>query len=356
MKLSKWNRFCKFNKIQILVKNQFRLNIIWQRPQAEALKKFTRGELQFMKYQRLGSSDLRISVLGLGCGTTYGTNTSGNDENQMLATVYNALDSGITFFDTSDICQNGLTEPLLAEALGKHRKNVIIGTKVGLRYLNKKYRIDLSKKYIKSAVELSLKRLKTDVIDLYQVHWPDAHNSLAGTFEALNECREEGKIRYVGVSNFDLGQLELSRKYSLIAAHQIPLNLFKRDAEIIILPYCYKENIAVIAYNPLAQNWLRSEAPETETGAAGDIILPQFAGEALQRNQAKIERLRQFAAVRNRKIDQLALAWVLAHMAVSATVSEATTPEEISLHAQAVEWTPDQEELAQIELLMNVAG
>lgn len=309
-----------------------------------------------MKYQRLGSSDLRISVLGLGCGITNGANTSATDEKQMLSTVHKALDSGITFFDTSDICQNGLTEPLLAEALGKHRKNVIIGTKVGLRYLNKKYRIDLSKKYIKSAVELSLQRLKTDVIDLYQVHWPDANNSLAGTFEALNECREEGKIRYAGVANFDLNQLELSRKYSLIVAHQIPLNLFKRDAEITILPYCYKDNIAVIAYNPFARNWLRSLAPEPKTEAAGDIIPPQFAGEALQRNQAKIDNLKQFAAVRNWKIEQLALAWVLAHTAVSITVAEAKTPEEISTHKQAVEWTLDQEELAQIELLMNVAG
>jgi aryl-alcohol dehydrogenase-like predicted oxidoreductase len=310
-----------------------------------------------MKYQRLGSSDLKVSEIGLGCAMTHLPNDTGVDEKKIIATVHKALDLGISFFDTSDICQTGLTEPILAQALGKQRKNLTLGTKVGLRYLNKKFTIDLSKKYIKTAVEVSLKRLKTDMIDLYQVHWPDMNNSLAGTFEALNECREEGKIRYFGVSNFDLNQLESGRKYSLIASHQIPLNLFKREYEIKLLPYCFKENIAVIAYNPLAQNSLKSRSDEQEPFATefeGNISM--FNGDALNRNRAVIESLRKFAAIRNKKIDELAMAWVLAHTAVTTTISEATSPEEISLHEKATEWILDQEELAKIELLMNVAG
>lgn len=310
-----------------------------------------------MNYQRLGSSELNISEIGLGCGTKSSADTDKIDEKEIIRTVHRALDLGINFFDTSDICQHGLTESLLARALGKNRKDIIIGTKVGLLYRNKKYTIDLSKKHIKTAVEQSLKRLDTDVIDLYQVHWPDLNNSLSGTFEALNECLEEGKIRYIGVSNFDLNYLELSRKYSLIVSHQVPLNLFKREYEIKILPYCYRENIGIICYNPLAQNLLKICADKNDTFASEyQGSNPMFKGDSLKRNLAIIDSLKQFAAIRNQKIEQLAIAWILAHTAVTSTITEVFTPAEIESHVKATDWNLDQEELAQIELLMNVAG
>jgi len=308
-----------------------------------------------MEYQRLGSSDMTVSKITLGTGNLRINYGDPPDDAELIATIHKALDLGINFFDTADIYDNGHAEEVLAEALGNRRNEVFIATKVGLRYKNKKYVIDLSKEYIKKAIENSLRRLKTDRIDLYQAHWPDISNPLAGTFEALNECVEAGKIRCIGIANFDLAQLVRSCKYSLLSSHQIPLNLFKREYEIQIIPYCYKQNIALLVSCPLAKGLLNGQYHQdsefTDEFRESD---PMFKGATFQRNLAIVERLKHFAVSRNRTMSQLAIAWVLSHPAITSVVCDAQSPEKIKEYIKAINWKLNQEELAQIELLYNI--
>ncbi len=308
-----------------------------------------------MEYQRLGSSDLSVSRFTLGCNLLDSNLEGIRDEKSIISTVHKALDLGINFFDTSGLCQDGYAERLLGKALENHRKNVYFSVKVGIRYVNKKYVIDLSKEYIKSEIEESLRRLKIDTIDLYQAHWPDYNTHFSETFEALNECIEEGKVRYIGISNFELPQLKASCKFSRIIAEQIPLNLLKREYEVQIVPHCYKENIGLIASNPLAKGLMSEKEIQrdqlTESTLNHD---PLLNGENSQRLIKVIERLRHFAAIRNRKLNQLAMAWVISHPAITTVVQECVCSSELEDNIKATNWFLGQEELAQIELLLNM--
>lgn len=308
-----------------------------------------------MEYQRLGSSDLYVSRFTLGCNLLDSNLVGIRDEKSIISTIHKALDLGINFFDTSSLCQDGYAERLLGKALENHRKNVYLSVKVGIRYVNKKYMIDLSKEYIKTEIEGSLQRLKIDTIDLYQAHWPDNNTPFSETFEALNECVEEGKIRYIGISNFDLAQLKASCKFSRIIAEQIPLNLLKREYEVQIIPHCYKENIALLAYNPLAKG-LMGEKDIHHSHLSENALNhdPLLNGENSQRLVKVIERLRHFAAIRNRKLNQLAMAWVISHPAITTIVHECTCFNELEENIKALNWLLSQEELAQIELLLTM--
>lgn len=305
-----------------------------------------------MEYQRLGTTDFKVSKIALGSGALGNKMWGSITESESITTIHKALDSGINFFDTADIYGKGRSEEILAKALGKNRKNIFIATKVGLCYKNKKYAINLSKDYIKQAIEKSLKRLKTDRIDLYQTHWPDLNNPLSGTFEALNECMEEGKIRHIGISNYNLSQIKMSTKHALITSQQVPLNMFKRDYQIQVMPCCYKENIALIAYGPFAKGFLRGDFnAQTQFPDAVRASNPMFNGDTFLRILAIVQRLKQFSVARYRTISQLAIAWVLSHTAVTTTVCEVEHPKQIEELALAVDWHLNQEDLARIELL-----
>lgn len=308
-----------------------------------------------MEYQRLGSSDLTVSRFTVGCNLLDSNHEGFRDEKSITSTIHKALDLGINFFDTSSLCQDGYAERLLGKALENHRKNVYLSVKIGVRYVNKKYVIDLSEEYIKSEIEESLRRLKVDTIDLYQAHWPDNNTHFAETFEALNKCVEDGKVRYIGVSNFDLQQLKTSCKFCRIIAEQIPLNFLKREYEVQIVPHCYKENIGLIAYNPLAKGLLSEKAilPD-QLGENSLNHDPLLNGENSQRLLKVIERLRHFAAIRNRKLSQLAMAWVISHLAITTVVQECAGLSELEENVKAANWGLSQEELAQIELLLNM--
>lgn len=307
-----------------------------------------------MEYQRVGTTDVRLSKIGFRCGSKGFNNSNICNEKSQIETIQKALDLGINFFDTADIYCNGQAEKILSKGLGSHRKKVFISTKVGLRYENKRYTTNLSKEYIKEAIEQSLRRLKTDVIDFYQAHWPDTNTPLSETFAAFNECVEEGKVRFIGISNFSLDLLKQCSKYSLLASHMIPLNFFKRESEIQVMPHCYRSNIAVLASNPLALGLLRGNY-NINTKFDKEFLEnnPMLKGATFRRNLVIVERLKSFCSNHNKSINELAIAWVLAHTAVTSTTCSASTPEEITEQVNAINWKLSQEELAQIELLYN---
>lgn len=307
-----------------------------------------------MEYQKLGTSDLNVSRIALGCGEICDRNGAPPEPGQLTRAIHRALDLGINFFDTADINDCGHAEEILGQALGSRRNHVFIATKVGIRYLNKKYIIDLSGEHIAHAVDESLRHLKIDCLDLYQIHWPDLNTPLSETFAALNKCLETGKIRHIGLANFDLARLKPSCKFSRIISNQIPLNLFKRDYEIQVIPHCYRENIGLISYLPLAKGLVRRQI----LGITDDASQPTAHDSdskdlKLARNLTQLKRLQQFAASRNKSLRQLALAWVLSHQAINTLVCDVPDFLELEAGLNSHFWYFDQEELAQIDLILN---
>jgi aryl-alcohol dehydrogenase-like predicted oxidoreductase len=210
-----------------------------------------------MIYRRLGKSDSKISVLGFGCWALAKHGWKDVNQEEAIKTLEKSVDIGINFFDTAPIYGFGKSEELVGEVLKGNRKNVLIATKCGLRWSKfGKVSHDLSRDSIKYEVEASLKRLKTDYIDLYQIHWPDDKTPLSKVFSSLEELKREGVIKNIGVSNFNLGLLKEACELSDVVSVQEQYNLLQRGVEDSILPFCIEKSIGFMAYSPLAQGIL----------------------------------------------------------------------------------------------------
>jgi len=210
-----------------------------------------------MKYRKIGRSNLKVSLIGYGAWALSKKGWGDVDEREALKTVEKAVENGINFFDTAPVYGFGKSEEMLGTVLSSVRKDVIIATKCGLRW-NDRGRIfhDLSREAIKKDIESSLKRLKTDYIDLYQIHWPDKKTAIEETLDVLSELKNDGLIRHVGVSNFNIELLEKSIDRTEITSLQSLYNLLQREAETELLPFCNENKIGFICYSPLAQGIL----------------------------------------------------------------------------------------------------
>lgn len=203
-----------------------------------------------MEYRKLGDSNLEVSAVGFGCWQIGGYYWGRVDEAEWIAAVQRALDSGITLFDTADWYGFGRSEQLLAKALGPRRDEAVIATKVGLTMRGGKHDFapnelleledhiekDLSRDHIMQAAEDSLRRLQTDVIDLYLLHWPDVTTPLEETMEAMGELVQAGKVREVGCCNFSVSEMREAHSYRALAVHQFPYNMLNREPEQELLP------------------------------------------------------------------------------------------------------------------------
>ncbi len=202
-----------------------------------------------MKYNKLGNSDLTVSAVTLGCMTFTGdANWGPQDEKDSIETIRAALDAGITSYDTAEGYANGLTEMILGKALGVDRSRVVIMSKVSKTNLRKESMI--------KSCEQSLKRLGTDYIDLYQIHWPSYDIPISETMEALLLLKEQGKIREIGVSNHGIENLNAVLPYNCVVANQLAYNMLLRGIEYSIVPKCMENNIGILTYSSLAQGLL----------------------------------------------------------------------------------------------------
>ena len=210
-----------------------------------------------MKYVRFGKSSLKVSVIGYGAWALGIKDWPGVDEKEALKTLEDCLACGITFFDTAPVYGFGRSEERLGAVLSSVRKEVIIGTKCGLRW-DERGRVfhNLSRDSIVQEIEASLARLKTDYIDLYQIHWPDKKTPLEETMDTLKHLQRQGVIRHIGVSNFSVDILKQAVSLGEIACVQNLYNMLQREAEAEILPFCRKNDLGFICYSPLAQGIL----------------------------------------------------------------------------------------------------
>jgi aryl-alcohol dehydrogenase-like predicted oxidoreductase len=285
-----------------------------------------------MRTTRLGKSELRVSTIALGTWA-FGGDWGSFDEEEAKATVRRALELGVNLFDTAQAYGFGVSERLLADALWASvaRDDVILATKGGLRMEGDQLLRDASPAWLRSGVETSLRNLRTDYIDLYQVHWPDHRTPAEETAGVLDDLVAEGKIRHVGVSNYTVKDMEELAGAGRVETLQPPFHMFHRDIEDEILPFTAHHDIGVLVYGPMAHGMLAGRMTPATTFPADDwrSHSPDFHGERFSRNLEVIERLKAFGAERGIPLAQLAVAWTIAQPGVDVAIVGARRPRQI---------------------------
>jgi aryl-alcohol dehydrogenase-like predicted oxidoreductase len=308
-----------------------------------------------MRFRRLGGSGLKVSVVGLGCNN-FGRRL---DEAEAKRVVDTAIDCGITLFDTADVYGDGESERSLGAAVKGRRDQVIIATKFRSAMGEGPYEQGGSRLYIRRAVENSLRRLGTDYIDLYQMHRPDPDTPIEETLSALDDLVHEGKVRYIGSSNFagwqiaDADWVARVNRWTPFVSAQNHYSLLQREVEREVIPACRRFDIGMLPFFPLASGMLtgkyrRGEEPPPGSRLAGNPNADRFLNEA---NLAIVESLERFAAERGLSLLQIAFGGLAAQPQVASVIAGATKPEQVVDNVKAGAWEPTPDELAEIDRL-----
>ena len=308
-----------------------------------------------MEYVQLGLRGPRVSRIAFGNWSS-GGDWGSVDRKAAIAAARSALDRGVTLFDTARAYGFGAAEQLLGEALEpelrSRRDELVIATKGGLRRdPNGQMARDSSAGALRGDLEASLRFLGTDYVDLYQVHWPDPATPFSETAEALDDFVREGKVRHLGVSNYDARQMAAFQQTRPLDALQPPYHLFRREIEDSVLPYTAEHGIGVLVYGPMAHGLLSGRMTEDIAFAPGDWRANSdlFRGDTFRRNLRIVEELKAFAAERGTTVARLAIAWTLANPAVHVAIVGARTPDQISATLPAAEVRLSPDDLAHIE-------
>ncbi|MBX5465568.1 MAG: aldo/keto reductase [Clostridia bacterium] len=306
---------------------------------------------------RIPGLDREISRIGLGTWAMGGWMWGGSDEADAVASVERAFEMGINLVDTAPVYGFGRAEEIVGHALRRigHRQELVIATKVGLEWNARgEIRRNSRPERIRQEVEESLRRLGVDVIDLYQVHWPDPSTPVESTAETLLRLREEGKIRAIGVSNYSVAQMERWRQAAPLHTAQPPYNLFEREAEREILPYCREHGVATLTYGVLARGLLTGKFTAGTTFPEGDLRRqdPKFQGERFRHYLEAVDRLRPLAERHGRSLAQLAARWALQQPGVQVSLWGVRRPAQVEEVAGVWGWSLDAGELAEIERIL----
>jgi aryl-alcohol dehydrogenase-like predicted oxidoreductase len=308
-----------------------------------------------MKYTILGKSGLNVSRIAFGTWQL-GGDWGPTDPIAAMQAIRRAADKGVTFFDTAQAYGFGRSEKLLADALLLlAREELVIATKGGLRQTGSGVVRDASPTWIRHGVDSSLQALGTEYIDLYQLHWPDPATPIEETAGALASLVAEGKIRHVGVSNFDIAQMEAFSATLAVETLQPPYHMFRRDIEESVLPYAARNDIGVLVYGPLAHGLLGGRLVSDTQFVTEDwrSKSPMFHGETFERNLRAVEQLRQLANEQlGITLAQLAIAWTLANSAVHVAIVGTRDPDHVDEALAAAEINLDDAVLQQINQIM----
>ncbi len=298
-----------------------------------------------MEYRKLGETDISVSVVAMGCWAIVGDATWGpQDEADSLATIHAALDEGINFFDTAEAYGDGFSESLLGKALTRRRHEAVIASKVSGD--------QLAATGVRQACERSLRRLHTDYIDLYQIHWPNRTIPLQETMGALEELRTQGKVRAVGVCNFGPGDLADLLAAGRAATNQLPYSLLWRAIEYAIRQQCVDNGIGILCYSPLVQGLLTGKFAAADDVPVGRARTRHFSKDRPQTRHGEagcetetftaLEQIRRISDTIDVPMARLALAWLLHQPGVTSVLAGARNPDQIhdNVQAAAVELPP----------------
>lgn len=303
-------------------------------------------------------TDLKPSRVGLGTWAIGGWMWGGSDDAQSIRTIQEAVDRGITLIDTAPVYGFGHSEEIVGRALaeGGRRDKAVIASKVALDWKDGKPFRNASRARIMKEIDDSLRRLKTDVIDLYQVHWPDPNTPIEETAGALKELLTAGKIRAIGVSNFSPAQMDKFRAVAPLAADQPPYNLFEREIEADVLPYAQKNGIVTLAYGALCRGLLAGKMTEKQAFTGDDLRRsdPKFREPRFAQYLSAVRALDQFAQERyGKRVIHLAVRWILDRQGEGFALWGARKPEQLNPVADVYGWKLDAAALAEIDAILK---
>jgi len=320
-----------------------------------------------MEYRPFGRTGLQVSAVGFGCweiGGGYGQ----IEESEFNRAIGRALDLGINCFDTAEGYGNGASERALGHALGARRRDVILVTKFGMGYRDKPMLRDASRARVMASIDKSLQNLGTDWVDVYFVHWPDRATPFDETMRALEDVVREGKVRFVGVSNFKRDEIEACMRVRRVDVAQYGWNLFDRRMQRDILPCCKEHGIGFMAYGSLAYGLLTGAfTPDTDFGSndwraraskMGSIKLfdTLFGPECFPRNLRVVEDLKELAARHDRTLPQLALNWTISNPLVSTALVGCRAVSEVEDNVGALGWSLTEADLGEIDAIFARHG
>jgi aryl-alcohol dehydrogenase-like predicted oxidoreductase len=311
-----------------------------------------------MQKKRLGSSDMELTPVGVGAwamgGGGWAFAWGPQDDNQSIAAIHAALDHGVNWIDTAAVYGLGHSEEVVARALAGRSRRPYVFTKCELTWDDKGEITGVLKaESIRRECENSLKRLQAEAIDLYQIHWPNPDEDIEEGWGTLAKLKEEGKVRWIGVSNFNPAQMERCRAIAPVTSLQPPYSAISPEVEQAILPYCQQHGMGVIVYSPMKLGLLTGAmTKERVAGFPQDDVrrrLPAFQEPQLSRNLALAELMRRIGARHGRSAGEVAIAWTLRHPAVTAAIVGMRSAEQAEGVMGALEFRLSREEIAEIE-------
>ncbi len=289
-----------------------------------------------MEFTRIDGANIEMSRITLGTWAIGGWMWGGTDEQESIQTIRTALDKGITSIDTAPVYGFGRSEEIVGKALQEHgnREKIVLATKVALEWNDEgnKIRRNSSKERIFKEIDDSLRRLQTDSIDIYQIHWPDHNTPFEETAEAMQKLVDAGKIKAIGVSNFSPEQMDAFRRVAPIHVCQPPYNLFERGIEEDVKPYCERNNITTLTYGAICRGMLSGKMDEDSTFEGDDLrkVDPKFKGERYNQYLEAVSRLEDYALeYYDRQILHFAVRWIL-DMGINSAIWGARRPDQVN--------------------------
>ena len=301
-----------------------------------------------MQYSNLKNTDLRLSAISLGTWVFGGDGWRGTDDRDSIDAVSAALDYGVNCIDTAPVYGYGRAESVVGKAIKGRRDKVIIATKCGLVWESNRIKNDLSPVSVEKELDDSLRRLGTDYIDIYQCHWPDPSTPIEKTLEVMIRFQQRGKIRYIGVSNFDIGLLQKACSIADIVTTQNQYSLLSRDVEKDILPFVRQSDMGLLAYGSLGGGILSGKYEDAPAGfAASDVrsfFYKYYKGKAFSDTSGRLAGLKEIG----RPLNQIALNWVRQQDGVVSVIAGCRNAAQAEQNCRAAEWDLSQAELEEI--------
>ncbi len=294
-----------------------------------------------MQQRPLGTTDTNVTVMAVGCWVMGGHMWADPNDDESVDAIKAALDAGLNFIDTAPAYGFGRSERVVGRAVNGRRDGLVIATKCGMKWSDESAPITRDSSYDRILFEVddALKRMELDVIDLMQVHWPDPERGVTEPMEALAKAQGQGKIRYIGVSNYSVEQMEEARKVAELISLQPPYSAFKRDIEADLIPYCMKSGMAVLPYSPLERGVLTGKFHLDGVEPADDLRRkhPSMQPEQFEATKECLATLRDVASGMGTTLSSLMIAWTIAQPGITSVLVGARRPSQVQQNVPGAE-------------------